>query len=750
MADELPHNLPAPLSSFIGRAREIDDAKQLLATARLLTLVGAGGIGKTRLALEVCADLVRDYPEGVWLVELASLADAELVPQAVASVLGVPEEPGQGLVMTLAKTLRRQRLLLVLDNCEHLIDACARLVEQLLKACPDLRVLATSREAFEIPGEIAWSVPPLSPDEAEKLFVIRASVTQPAFVLRAADAPTLAEICRRLDGMPLAIELAAARVKVLGLDQILTRLEDRFRLLTGASRTAPARHQSLRGAIEWSFGLLSDPERELFAQLSVFAGGWTPEAAEAISSNVDESVLDLLARLVEKSFVVVEQTAEASVRHRLLETLREFAREQLATTEALSQTRARHAAFYLSLAEQAVPEIAGPDQARWLDRLEVERDNLRAVFEWSIEHADGEAAARLGASLWRFWERRGYFTEGRAWLERALERAHTAPPAVRTAALHGAGHLAWRQRDLDSAERLHTAALVLGRAEGDGAAVARALYGLARVAGSRGNYDVAVALAEESLIIQRRLGNRNEIALLLNVLGEIARSGGEYDRAGQLYEESLVLFRETGEGLGIQIELHNLGYVARHQGDDARAARLFAESLRLSRQFGIRMGVASCIGGLAGVAVAQRQPLVAARLFGAAEALREAINFPMEVVDRAELDRDLHALHSALDGPMLDAAWRQGRAMALDQASAEALAVAPLPSADHAAAAPPSPDMLTPREQEIAALIARGLTNRQIAEALVISKTTADRHVSNILAKLGMTTRAQVAAWMAR
>jgi len=766
--DPAAHNLSAPLTSFIGRAREMAQVRSLLSSNRLLTLVGAGGIGKTRLAVAVASSVVADYPDGVWLVELASLADAALVPQAVASVLGVLEEPGQPLERTLAHALRNQRLLLVVDNCEHLVDACARLVATLLRACSSLTVLATSREGLEIEGEVAWSVPPLSlPDtrthtagrtaewlagaEAARLFVARASAAQPAFVLRDADVANVAEICRRLDGMPLAIELAAARVRVMGLDQIAARLADRFRLLTVSSRSAPARHQSLRAAIEWSYGLLVEPERVLFDRLSVFAGGWTLEAAEAIGSHAQpaeaDNVLELLGRLVEKSLVVVEPGVDGSVRHRLLETLRQFALERLVERGELDEARARHARYYLTLAEQAAHEISGPEQGAWLERLDVERDNVRGVLEWSLEHADGEVALRIGVCLWRYWERRGDFSEGRAWLQRALERAASAAPELRSAGLHGAGHLAWRQRDLATSEGLHSEALGLCRARGDERGVARAFYGLARVAGSQGDYAAALAFAEDSLAIQRRLGNHNDVALVLNVMGEIARSRGDYAQAGAMNEESLALFRETGEVLGIQIELHNLGYVARRQADEARSARLFAESLELSRQFGIRMGIASCLGGLAGGAVCLGQHELAARLFGAAEALREAIAFPMEVIDRAELDRDVAALREELQPAALAAAWAEGRSMSVDQAIELGVAVAASEQARSVPGAGPVA-RLTARELAVAELIARGLTNRRIADELVITKATADRHVSNILSKLGMATRTQVASWM--
>jgi predicted ATPase/DNA-binding CsgD family transcriptional regulator len=776
------HNLPSQLTSFIGREREIAQVRTLLAATRLLTLTGAGGIGKTRLALETAALLLPEYPDGVWLVELAPLPDPALVPQAVALSVGVRQEFSRPVLESLASALRGSRVLLVLDNCEHMVAACAALADTLLRACPRLRILATSREALGVPGETAWPVPaltlpgPLAPaptgaaarpaltelaaSEAVRLLVNRAGAVSPGFRLSERNAPAVADVCRRLDGLPLAIELAAARVNTLGIQEIAARLDDRLRLLARGGRTAPPRHQSLRAAIEWSYEQLDASECLVFDRLSVFAGGWTLGAAEAVCGPAPEdpepppvaSALDLLARLVEKSLVLAELAPDGAVRYRLLETLRQFGQEHLRArggTE-LGATRRRHAAFFLGLVERAGPELDGAEQGAWLDRLEAERDNLRAVFDRAIELGEQEAALHLGAHLWRFWERHGHFSEGRFWLERALAMAGAAPEALRATALHGAGHLAWRQRDLERAACLHQESLALARAGADPGGVARSLCGLARVAASRGDYAAATSCAEESLAIRRTLGDRNDIAITLNVLGEIARYRGDYGRAGTLYQESLALFRGTGDKLGIQIELHNLGYVLKQQGEPRRAADVFAESLELSRELGIRMGVASCIGGLAGVAAAEGDAARAAGLFGAAEALREAIAFPMEVVDRAELDRDVAAVEAALGEAALRAAWSEGRAMPLEQAVEEALAGGARRSRiepgrrDDAEAA----DALTPREREVAALVAQGLTNRQIAEALVIAKQTADRHVSNILAKLGFASRAQVGAWL--
>ncbi|MGH2352814.1 MAG: ATP-binding protein, partial [Chloroflexota bacterium] len=414
--DMLPHNLPLQLTSFVGRERELPAVRDLLAEHRLVTLTGPGGTGKTRLALQVAADVLPAYPDGVWLVALAALADPALVPHAVAQAVGVREEPGRPLLGTLADALRPKRLLLVLDNCEHLLDACAHLADALLRACPHLRVLATGREALGIAGETAWRVPSLGlPDarhlppvevlsqyEAVRLFIDRALAVQPGFRVTNQNALAVVQVCARLDGIPLAIELAAARVRVLPVEQLLVRLEDRFRLLSGGSRTALERHQTLRAAVDWSYDLLTEPENAVFARLAVFAGGFTLDAAEAVCAGDGieaVEVLDLLTHLVDKSLAVVDEQPDGTARYRLLETLRHYAREKLAAREEADTVRAQHATHYLALAEQADPELRGPRGAGWLDRLRRDLDNMREALAWAEAGGEAELGLRLAAAL---------------------------------------------------------------------------------------------------------------------------------------------------------------------------------------------------------------------------------------------------------------------------------------------------------------------------------------------------------------
>lgn len=741
----IPNNLPVQLTSFIGRAREMAEVERLLRERRLLTLHGTGGCGKTRLAVEIASDLLSEYPDGVWLVELSSTLDPALVPQAVASTLGVREEPdrpllareerGRPLLDRLIDHLQPKKLLLILDNCEHLVDACARLAEALLQSCPHLNVLATSRSPLGIAGETVRRVPSLStPDpkrlpplnkmreyEAVQLFVERAQAVSPAFELTRENAPIVAEICHRLDGIPLAIELAAARVKILSAEQIAARLGDRFRLLTGGSRTALPRQQTLQAMIDWSYNLLSESERALLRRLSVFSGGFTLEATEAIcvddlnsgaeredAAVARDHVLDLLTQLVDKSLVVVDERGDEA-RHRLLETVRQYALEKLVEANEAEPVRRRHRDWFLALAERAEPElILGPRHASWLDCLELEHDNLRIALEWSLTVGETDAFYRLVGALWRFWEVRGYLSEGRNWLTAALERCDDVPPKLRVKALLGAGVLAWYQDDYQRATKLLHEALRLYRRLGDKMGVALALIALGSVATSQGDYQAArerfaqsldifrelnmkegvanvllnlgtviwrqgeheqaTALHEESLDIFRTLEHTWGIAVVLVQLGAEAWRQGEYDRATALSQEALDLFKELGHKWGIGHSLYILGLVAQRQGDQGKATELLRESLTLQREMGDRGGMARCMEGLAEVACARGDDERAAKLFGAAEALREQIGAPLPPTDRAHYERHLEAARIRLGEEAFQTAWLEAQSLTLESA----------------------------------------------------------------------------------
>jgi predicted ATPase/class 3 adenylate cyclase len=619
--DIISNNLPIQLTSFIGREREIEHVKRSLAKTRLLTLMGAGGSGKTRLAVQVAADLIDQFEKGVWLVELAPLADPALVVQAVATTFQVREAAGRSLLDLLVDYLQTKSLLLMLDNCEHLVAACAKLASALLRACPNVKILATSREALGVAGEVAYHVPPLSrPDprrtqtleqlrqfEAVQLFVERGVHSQPRFALTDGNAAAVAHICHRLDGIPLAIELAAARVKVLTADQIATRLNDRFRLLTGGSRAGLPHHQTLRATIDWSHDLLSDKERTLLRRLSVFAGGFNLEAGEAICAGdglEKDAILDLLTNLVDKSLVVAEGL-NGDIRYLLLETVRQYGLEKLEEAGEVAGIREQHLEWYLGLAERVEPELLGPDQLGGLDELEREHDNLRAALEWAASGArDAEARVRLAGALQRFWSMRGHLTEGRAWLESAIEESvesgDASPAPVK--AIYGAGVLAFYQGDYVRAVALLEHSLALSREGGDKVSTARALNRLALVHRNRGDYSRAITLLEESQVLCRATGQKWVLAQALHTLALAVRGLGDYDRATALLEESLPLWRETGDKSGLARSLASLGVVARLQRDFARARALHEQSLALNRELGHKYEIADALLNLGSVA----------------------------------------------------------------------------------------------------------------------------------------------------
>jgi non-specific serine/threonine protein kinase len=729
-----PSNLPAPLTSFVGRERELAAVAALLGAHRLVTLTGPGGTGKTRLALQAAADALEQYPDGVWLAELAALADPGPVPHVVAAAVGVREEPGRPLLATLTDALRPRRLLLLLDNCEHLVDACARLADALLRACPRLVVLATSREPLGIAGETVWRVPSLpvpgdgagwppaggpSVDDlagfaAVRLFCERAAAVQPGFALDAESAPAVAQVCAQLDGIPLAIELAAARVRVLPPRQLLGRLEDRFRLLTGGSRTALERHQTLQAALDWSYDLLTPAERTLFARLAVFAGGFTLEAAEAVGAGAgiaSPAVLDLLTRLVDQSLVGAEAQPDGTARYRLLETLRQYARQRLAAGAGAGRRYDRHAAHYLALAEEAEPRTLGapnPDAPAQLARLEAELDNLRAALRWWAARGRAEPGLRLAGALTQFWYRGGHLAEGRAWLATFL--ALPAPPAAggraarsaRLTALGAAGELARHQGDHAAAGAHNSERLALARALGDRAASAQALIGLGLVAFAAGDRATAGARFEESLALAPGLAP-GFLSGTLAYLALVAQAQGDRERARARFEEALrvsptnaarwgryYLAIEEGDfpraralepamatqgtaGRGAAIYVSARGALALAEGDHARARELFGQSLahwRASRDHG---GIAFVLAHFAALAAAEGRSRRAARLAGAAAEQHALRGGPRSPVLQAHLERLLAQANRGAAGHAHAAAAQEGRAMTLEQAVADAL-----------------------------------------------------------------------------
>jgi predicted ATPase/DNA-binding CsgD family transcriptional regulator len=709
----------------------------------------------------VAAETLDGFADGTWVTELASSADPTLVPQTVASVLTVSEQPGRPLNDTLADSLRQKSLLLVLDNCEHLRAACAQLAESLLLACPNLRILATSRVPLSVPGETLWRIPSLSlPDarrvpsfdyvqgfEAVRLFVERTRSVDPMFALTDDNAPTVADVCQQLDGIPLAIELAAARTRVLAVEQIAARLGDRFRLLTGGSPSALSRHQTLRATMDWSDGLLAETERILLRRLSVFAGGWTLDAAEAICCGggvEDTDVLDLLTHLVDNSLIVVE-TQGGQMRYRLLETVRQYGQEKLRDAAEAADLRRRHRDWYLDLAELADVKLRGPEEDPWLKRLETEHDNLRAAIQWSKAEQDGaESELRLARALEWFWHLMGHWNEGRTRLEEALARSQDTSSPYLPKALLGAGRLAYRQGDRARTKALCDRGLVVCRQLEDHAGRAQVLIWLAILAIVEARHEEAAPLLEESLSLCREVGDKWWAVEALTFLGILAVRRGDYKTAASHFGESLTVSRETANPNNLAQALRNLGVLALRQRDSRQAESCYRECLALSRGVRTPGVIAECLEGLARAASLRAAHERAAVLFGAVDALLQTLGGHLPLwADDSEHDAYVASPRAGLGEGAFAASWDRGRTMTLEQAVEYALAS--LEDVSRKVRTPA--DRLTAREREVAALVTQGLTNRQIAAKLVVTERTAETHVQNILNKLGFTSRAQVAAW---
>jgi predicted ATPase/class 3 adenylate cyclase len=691
------HNLPLQPTPLIGREKEIREVTERLrrSEVRLLTLTGPGGTGKTRLALQAAAELADVFEDGVFFVNLAPLTDPALVPSAIAQVLGVQESAERTLVESLQHHLREKSALLLLDNFEQVTEASAT-VGQLLAAGPGARVLVTSRIPLHLRGEHEYAVPPLSlPDpkqlppleqltqyEAVRLFIERAQAAKADFQVTNSNAPAVAEICHRLDGLPLAIELAAARVKILPPQAMLTRLQSRLKLLTGGARDLPARQQTLRNAIEWSYELLSEEEKLLFHRLSVYAGGRTLEAVEAVCNPHGElDVLEGVSSLVDKSLLRQVEGAAGDTgepRFTMLETIHEYAQEKLEESGEAEEIGRRHAEFFLALAEEARSQLNGSEQGRWLSCLEAEHDNLRAALSRTLAQGEVELAGRLAGALWRFWNMRGHVREGRQWLREVLAGEGLSQP-TRAKALDGAGSLAWRQGEPTAAEPLYEESLSLYRELEDTRGIAGVLIGLGILAKLRGELDRAQALYEEALARCRELEPTvgiaavAAIAVLLNNLGSLADTRQEYARAESLYRESLALARQVGDANGVSLALLNLAELARRQGNLPGARVHLRESLHVARDIGhVRWatgGLALLAQLLAAAGAAER----AARFFGAVEARFAAMGTHVQTPERPEYDRDLAGARAQLAPEVWERLYQEGAAWSLEEAIAYAL-----------------------------------------------------------------------------
>ena len=701
--------IPIPLTPLIGRDDEVALVHDLLgrSTVRLVTLTGPGGIGKTRLALRLADDLHQRYADGVVFVDLSALTAPNLVPSAIGHALGLGDMGGTPMQEHLIDHLRDKRVLLLLDNLEQVVDA-APAIAQLLGNCREVQALATSRVPLHVRGEHVFRVPPLSlPGAAAAgaigmsryaavaLFSQCAQASQPDFRLDDETAPIVAEICARLDGLPLAIELAAARVDVLSPRVLLQRLEQRLDVLVAGPRDLPQRQQTLRNTLAWSYDQLDLARKAVFYRLSVFSGGWSLEAAAAvcnidpapgISPSVTDSptliptVLEDLEALVDHNLVMPEAAPEVSqagehgaLRFRMLETIREFGVECLEASGQADVVRRRHAGYYLALAETAEGELTGPRQAWWLERLNREHDNMRAALEWACA-ADVALGLRLAGALWRFWNTQSHLSEGRWRLERllALSGNAQAPAPVRAKALFGASVLANEQGDYPRVRTLAEEALQLYRDLDEKQGIAMVLNILGLASRSMGDFEHATFFHEESLAVGRAVGDVNRIAGTLTNLGILASDQGRYPEAAALYAEGLNLYRMLGNDQGVAITLTNLAEALRYQRDYRSAGGLYRESLTIHHNVGNKLGVVTCIEGLAALARVDGRQERAARLWGAAEVLRAMVGAPLHPSDRADYERNVGALRDEFADPLLTIAWTEGRRMTADQVIAYA------------------------------------------------------------------------------
>jgi predicted ATPase/DNA-binding CsgD family transcriptional regulator len=783
-------NIPDEVDTFIGREQALVRLRKLQSETRLLTLVGPGGVGKTRLALRLEALVAQNFPDGTWLVDLSPIADPALVPQALGDVLGVRQQPGQWMLGELTRLLRPRRLLLVLDNCEHLIGACAELADGLLQACPHVRVLATSLQPLGATAETTWRVPPLSvpetdvhapevlqTSEAVRLFVARVQAHWPDFSFGEHNAQLIAQMCRRLDGLPLALELAAARVESLGIAEVAARLERRFELTPGNSSTAPARQRTLQATLDWSCSLLSEPELILLRRLAVFQGGWTLDAAEAVCSDAtlpSPCVIDALSQLVTKSLVVAEHD-QLSVRYRLLETVRAHALARLGAAGETSALQHRHAEFILQLAKPG-PTMVNSEVAAVLNR---EEDNLRAALEWSIQREQPELGLRLATAAFSRWLYSGHYVEGNNWFERLLElpdaagarqayamgltidglilvllgeyaraqaRAEQACEEHRSrddswglgAALMVLGEVALQRGDLMQADALHSDAARHMHAAGNPAEIASLLQ-LTQVACELEQPDRARQLIAQVEVLGRARQEPVVLAAAMHLRALVAAADGAMATAAQLLEQALA--QRGPDQQGIVKSLTVLGHVRLDLGQDRAALDAFAEAMRRTRASGERFWLIRALEGCARW-LAAGDAEAAVRLAGATDVQRQTLGIVPWPSEQRNLDGWLKRARRELGPAAYERAWKDGHASTQAQAVslAEALTIEPERAASLTST-------LSPREQQVAVLLGRGLTNKQIAADLVVSPATVRSHVEHILDKLNLRSRAQIAVW---
>lgn len=690
----VPNNLPQQLTSFVGRVEEMEQLRNLLTGTRLLSIVGGAGCGKTRLALQLAAEVLDEYPEGVWFADLSPVVEEGLVAPTIAKAMGVADDGGAAVMERLIGHLADRRCLLLVDNCEQVVAECASVVNRLLAACANIRVLATSRERLRISGEVSWEARPLScPDlhrpfglerllacEAVQLFEDRARQALAGFTVDQSNAGAVARICSQLDGIPLALELAAASVRVLSVEQVASKIGDWLRPFAGRADEVGAGRETLQAAIEWSHDLLTAEEKVLFRRLAPFSGGWSLEAAEAVCSDWVGGrstgsvgrlpVVDVLTELVDKSLVVMDVRPDGEARYSMLGTVHHYAWGRLLDCADADACMARFRDWFLAMCESADAEMEGPSQADVLGRLELEYDNIRGALKWSVEP---EIRLRMSSSLWRFWFGRGYLSEGRSWLEGALSRTPAAPALLRASALNGLGVLARQQGDFTQALQCHQESLGIRRANGDLVGVAGALMNLGTDERNLGDLNGARERNEEGLAIYREMRNARGVAASLSNLGSIAMEQGDYERAVPLLEESTAIHEKVGNRLGVAIAWHNLGEVFFRLERWSDAERYLLRSIRVWQELGNRSVVANSIGSLATVSAHLGRDERAVELLAASQAARTAVGAPADGMELDQEEEAAAALAARLPSAVYDAAWDRGAAMSVEEAAAFAV-----------------------------------------------------------------------------
>jgi non-specific serine/threonine protein kinase len=690
-------NIPIPLTSFIGREKELKEVANSLSKSRLVTLTGSGGVGKTRLAIQVVADVMNLFPDGIWFLDLALLSDPALVPNTLADLLSLPADKKLSVTDLLIKYFCSRTALVIFDNCEHLIEACAQLANSVLISCENLSILATSREALRVSGEIPYRVPSLeipkldfeiasdvlAKIESIRLFTERAIVASPGFAIRSHNARIVAKICQRLDGIPLAIELAAARVNMLTVEQILKHLDNRFDILTSGLRTARPRHQTLRAMIEWSYDLLSVSEQTLFRRLAVFVGGFTLRAAENVAIGdvvLKSEIIDLLGRLINKSLVIVDERSgdkEGENRYRMLETIRELAREQLRKAEDYDRVSRLHLEFFVNLVDEIESNVKRADQPSLLDHLELEIGNLRSALDRALDSHDIVAALRLFSALGelrRFWTSRAHYQEGVERLKTILSHPDAAQSTpARLKSLNTYFHMLWQSGELKDVQSLMEEALKLGMQLGDRKDTAFTLCYLGHCSTAKGDYLLARSYLEQSLDIWRELEDPKYMGWLFGFLGDVAMLQNDTERAQALYEQAIPLLSKAKDYVFLALPIRRLGQLAMLQGNLPKATAFIKESLQNNWAMRDHRGVGASLAILGALSVAEAQQDQAAKLFGVVEVVLEFIQVPLFPFDQQQYERNVSKLRRTLDAPAFARAWIEGRMMTIEQAVADAL-----------------------------------------------------------------------------